>query len=238
MNRSPSYAIIRKRPTGAVEHTLFSRRGLRFVKKRSLTLFQWIWQSYLHTAITPLILAVALFVSVYVVSNVWIRQQSSHMHREASQHEILAFTEGEAFTISDRLNNVSNLVTLYARQAGSALGSPAELDAADSNRLGYGDGGVYHTLRDRSDGGVAVYYSGFVPVEDPQREKVARLLTTQSLLRDIYTTNSLVAAVYFNAFDSLNIIYPYHDFSVMNPPGVDITQYNFYYLADKRTQSR
>ena len=69
---------------------------------------------------------------------------------------------------------------------------------------------------------------------EKEREKVSRLLSLQYLMKDITEAQPLVASVYINTFDSLNIIYPYFDVLDQYAPFMDIPSYNFYYEADEK----
>ena len=57
-------------------------------------------------------------------------------------------------------------------------------------------------------------------------------MATQNLMKNILHSEPLAAAIYFNTFDSLNIIYPYFDVLKQYGPKMNIPTYNFYYEAD------
>ena len=109
----------------------------------------------------------------------------------------------------------------------------AQLSVEDDARLAYSDQGAYYTVSDKSDGGAAVFYSGYVTVGEEERNKVACVLQTQELMMDIQQAHPLIAAIYLNTFDSLNVIYPYFDVISQYTMHMDIPSYNFYYEADE-----
>lgn len=61
-----------------------------------------------------------------------------------------------------------------------------------------------------------------------------RLSQLDPLMRSIQQANPLVAALYFNTWDSYNRIYPWFDTPAQYPHDMVIPDYNFYYLADAK----
>lgn len=105
---------------------------------------------------------------------------------------------------------------------------PRFLDSEDAGRLAYAaNQRTYYSTRNHSKGGAAVFYSGIEPVGEKEREKVSRLLSLQYLMKDITEAQPLVASVYINTFDSLNIIYPYFDVLDQYAPFMDIPLITF-----------
>lgn len=199
-----------------------------------ISLFKWIWQSYLRTAIIPLIMVELVFIGIYFVSNNWSQKEMVDLLRAEVQKELQHIAGRESVVIQQQINGVSNTTEMFARQMKKALAAPASISPEDAGRMTYSPEGVYYTRRDRKDGGAAVFYSGAVPVGAAERDKVGRVLTLQRLMKDIEQSNPLIESLYLNTFDSLNIIYPYFDVISQYPPLMDIPAYNFYYEADAR----
>lgn len=199
---------------------------------KNISLYKWIWQSYLHTALIPLILIELIFVFIYFSSNIWSQGKSIDFFKEHAQDELQYISNKEADLINSQLLNITNSVILLSNQMEHALSTTADFTEEDLNRLTYSDDGYYFTKEDTEDGGASIFYSGLISKQNKNQLKVAQVLTQQKLMTSIKNTQPLATSIYFNTFDSLNITYPYSNSSYKNYPLLDITSYNFYYEAD------
>lgn len=197
-----------------------------------IPVFKWIWQSYLKTALIPLVVVELVFVGIYFSANNWSRWETTAALEESVNLELNLLAEKEAELIDKQIYDVGQVAALYQQQTSQALASPSALGSDDATRLAYADNGAYVTTSDKPDGGAAVFYSGVLPIDAPERDKTARLLALQPLMKDIIATHPLTTSVYFNSFDSLNIIYPYFNVLEQYPEKMNIPEYNFYYEAD------
>lgn len=201
-------------------------------RSKTISLYKWIWYSFLKTALIPLILVELVFIGIYFVTNQWSREETiSYLTAEVT-NELNEIARNKAESIQQQINSVSYSTELLSRQFNLSLEAPATLSNEDLQRLVYDEEGYYYTNKDKVGGGAAIFYSGFLPIGEKELVKVAQVLKTESLLKDIVATQPLAAQVYLNTFDSLNIIYPYFDVISQYPPFMDIPSYNFYYEAD------
>lgn len=83
------------------------------------------------------------------------------------------------------------------------------------------------------DGGSAVFASGYVPVNNKVKEVVYLTEDLDSEFKKIKQSNSNIIQVYYNDKHSINRIYPFFDVLIQYEPKMNITSFNFYYLADK-----
>jgi signal transduction histidine kinase/CheY-like chemotaxis protein len=197
---------------------------------RKVPLIQWIWRSYLKTALIPLILVELVFINIYFISNNWsMHEMISLTHKEANEN-LTQIATLESSVIQQQLAGITYTTQIYANETATALQSNAQLNSEDATRLTYNDEGSYYSTMDS--GGAAIFYSGHVPVGTKEREKVAQVLQTQELMKAIQQTHPLVSSIYLNTYDSLNIIYPYFDVITQYTSHMDIPTYNFYYEAD------
>lgn len=197
-----------------------------------IELFRWIWKSYLRTAIIPLVLVELVFIGIYFITNSWSQKEMVGLLRAEVQKELQDNAIMESAVIQEQLKSISNATETYARQTGEALQKTVLISPEDKDRLNYSMQGAYYTVRDKKEGGAAIYYSGIVSVGEKERSKVAKALTTERLMIDILHSQPLAASIYLNTYDSLNIIYPYFDVISQYTPRMDIPTYNFYYEAD------
>lgn len=197
-----------------------------------ISLFKWIWHSYLKTALIPLVLVELVFIGIYFFTNGWTQKEMVNLLREEVQTELQEIAAREAVVIQQQLAGITYTTDIYRQQAEKALQMPTAVRPEDARRLTYSPEGVYYTKEDKQEGGAAVFYSGYVPVGEAQRAKVGRTLALESLMKDIQQSHPLVDSLYFNTHDSLNVIYPYFDALAQYAPRINIPTFNFYYEAD------
>ncbi len=200
--------------------------------EKTVTLFRWIWGSYLKTALVPLIIVEVAFISIYFLSNYWAQGKAVSFLEETVHQEVVKIAQQEARLIDEQLSRVAGMTRLYQKQAAKAMQEPNTMEEEDRIRLKYSQEGTYYSFYDRKNGGAAVFYSGNVPIGDKEKLKVAQMLSQQELMKDIIYSEPLAASIYINTFDSLNVIYPYFDVISQYTPLIDITKFNFYYEAD------
>lgn len=194
----------------------------------------WIWKSFVKASLLLIIVfqlvffAFNTFANVYA-TNLMLNDMTSQVNREATRIAAM-----ESSDMNRQLNSITSAVKLYAAQAHAALLGTAQLSPQDQARLAYSADGTYHTTGDSPIGGAAVFYSGVSSVDEAGREKVARLLTLQPFMNDLKKSNPLISQVYFNSYDSLNVIYPYFNVIGHYSPHMDFTSFNFYYEADRQ----
>jgi signal transduction histidine kinase/DNA-binding NarL/FixJ family response regulator len=198
----------------------------------SLSLFKWIWRSYLRTALVPLIFIALIFLGVFIASHhiSSSRTLDSFGHTVETEFHILA--QKEAAVLSEQLSSVGRLTQILAAQSARVLNAPCLDNAQERGRLQLSpDGSLYSTNDSR--GEAALFYSGIVPIGDAQWGKAICSAQLDPLMRDLKQANAQVDQIYVNTWDSMNRIYPYLDVLKQYPAKVDITTFNFYYEADE-----
>lgn len=198
-----------------------------------IPLVKWIWKSFLRIALIPLIVVEIAFVGIYFLSNEWSKDMMVSMLKEEAEEDVTHIVNRETEVIQKQVTSLANTTALYQKQVKNALTNSSELSKEDQRRLKHSKDGVYYTTSDLPNGGAAVYYSAITKKEDQDLGKVTKLLDTQPLMKSIYETNPLVSAVYFNTYDSLNVIYPYIPIMDQFTPKMNIPSYNFYYQANE-----
>ena len=201
------------------------------MNSKPINLRRWMWRAFVQSALIPLILVETVLVAAYLLSNHAIRDAQVEHLRGAALTDLKATAAQEARLVSERLQTVRELVELYAGQVRHVLSRPDYLDdPAERRRLARTSTGVLYSATDG--GRPASFYSSVTAADRQSQEKILRLAQLDGLMRDIERGNALVAAVYFNSHDSYNRIWPWFYTPGQYPHDMDITQYNFYYLAD------
>ena len=206
-------------------------------KNTKIGIKDWIWNSYLKFSLIPIfVLGLFFFAATHLTHARSINNMTKYT-TEQVQEELIKANSQDVDNIDQQLESINALARVYALQTSAALNSNTELSPEDSSRLDYDPSGVYYSTSDTVEGGAAVFYSGIVPIGETEREKVAHVLQTQQLMEDIQTSYPIVALIYLNTYDSLNVIYPYFDVLSQYPSHMDIPTYNFYYEADAEHNS-
>lgn len=195
--------------------------------KPAVSLRHWIWKSFSQSALIPLLLVETLLVAAYFFTNNSIRAAQIDYLRNNALSALKSSAQVEARVIDEQLSHIQNLTELYRSQTALALLTPADSSPLS---LSLNSEGVRYSPYNQ--GGAAVFYSNITPVAQQDLEKVARLTTLDPLMKTIADNNSLIAALYFNSWDSLNHIYPWFLTPEQYPSNMNIPEYNFYYLAD------
>jgi len=201
---------------------------------KGVRLLPWIWRSYLRTAIVPLLLIELVLVGVYLLTNDAVRENNAKALRAMAEERLLSSAGLHADIIGSQLEGIVRSTDLYRWLVRRALmGGYAQADPEAHEplaNLARSPGGAHYTLRD--DGHFAAFYSAAADVGEEELAKLRRLYAVDPFMKMILKSHEDVAQIYFNSFDSLNIIRPYFDVLAQYPEAMDIPSYNFYYLAD------
>ncbi|WP_394560752.1 ATP-binding protein [Aquipseudomonas alcaligenes] len=190
---------------------------------------RWIWWAFLQSALIPLVLVESVLIGVYLYTNESIRESQVGYLQSSALQDLDSAVRREGQVIDSRLRAIEAQVGVYRDAVAEALGDRRyEPDELERQRHASTDEGVYYSRSD--DGRAASFYSA--STKDQDRDKALRLSRVDPLMRSIRQADPLVAAVYFNSWDSYNRIYPYFDVLQQYPHDMVIPHYNFYYLAD------
>lgn len=190
---------------------------------------RWIWRAFLQSSLIPLVLVESVLIGVYLYTNESIRESQVGYLQTSALQDLGSAVRREGQVIDGRLRAIETQVGIYRDAVAEALGDQRyEPDELERRRHTSTPEGVFYSRSD--DGRAASFYSARTASQD--REKALRLSRVDSLMRSIRQADPLVAAVYFNSWDSYNRIYPYFDVLQQYPHDMDIPKYNFYYLAD------
>lgn len=201
-------------------------------RETPISLFQWIWRSYIKTTIVPLVLVELVFIGIYFLTNEWSRERQIQSMKNEVLNEMQIVAVQEASLIEKQTHRISMLTYLYSDSVSTALQYGIPISEEDRKRLAMNSDGAYYSKADSSAGGAAIFFSGIQKVGDKEKNKVSSLLALQPFMKSMIAREPLASAVYYNTFDSLNIIYPYFDVISQYTPKMDIPSYNFYYEAD------
>jgi len=192
---------------------------------------QWIWRAFVQSALIPLILVESVLITVYLLSNAAIRDAQIEHLQESALDDLSAAAMREGQVIDGRLRSVEAQVQIFRDAALNALRNEGfQPDVLELQRHALSESGVFFSRSD--DGRAASFYANSTPVAQQDHAKALRLSQLDPLMRSIQAANPMVAAAYFNSWDSYNRIYPFFMTPEQYPHDMVIPDYNFYYLAD------
>lgn len=204
--------------------------GARELPAPALPLKQLLWQSYLRTALIPLLVIELSFLLTYWISATIVYNQNVEAVSDLSKRYFQDIAHREAGTISTRFESVSTHTRVFASQALNALEGDFVPPVEERARYAMTDDGVLYTTR--GNGTTASIYSNRTKIGRAEMEKVWRLSALDPFMKAVVESNPIVASVYFNTHDSYNRIYPFLNVLEQYPRDIDIPSYNFYYKAD------
>ncbi|MBC9249407.1 histidine kinase [Pseudomonas alcaligenes] len=194
---------------------------------------RWIWRAFLQSALIPLVLVESVLIGVYLYTNESIRSAQLGYLQNSALQDLSSAVQREGQVIDSRLKAIEAQVGIYRDAVGAALQDRRYVpDELERQRHGQTPDGVFYSRSD--DGRAASFYAASTPSTQQDRDKALRLAQVDPLMRSIKQADPLVAAVYFNSWDSYNRIYPFFDVLQQYPHDMVIPQYNFYYLADAK----
>lgn len=194
---------------------------------------QWIWRAFVQSALIPLILVESVLIGVYLLSNAAIRDAQIDHLQQSALGDLTAAVAREGQVIDSRLRSVEAQVQIFRDATLNALlNTGFQPDALEQQRHALTDSGVFYTRSD--DGRAASFYANSTPLAQQDHAKALRLSQIDPLMSSIRAANPLVAASYFNSWDSYNRIYPFFMTPEQYPHDMVIPDFNFYYLADAK----
>ncbi|MGB1110327.1 MAG: diguanylate cyclase domain-containing protein [Gammaproteobacteria bacterium] len=195
-------------------------------------LLPWIWRSYLRTALIPLLLIELVLVAAYLLTNDTLREKNIDALREMASDRLYSSVNLRVQTISQELVGIARSTDYYRDSVRHALLHETPDQPRFAERLARSPGGAWYSKED--DGDFAVFYSALAEASRDDLRKVEQLYGADPAMKKILSSHEEVVQIYFNSFDSLNIIRPYFDVLEQYPERIDIPSYNFYYLADAK----
>lgn len=202
---------------------------MQAASKKRVSLRRWIWRAFASTSLLPLVLVEGVLITTYFITNQSIRNsQIEHLHQSATR-DIQVSVQQNALLVQGQLEQVHKAISLYAKSTEHELTENQPPVAAS---LAVSADGVRYSAA--NDGASASFYSNVTPLQKQDLYKISLLANQDFMMKQLKDGDPLIASIYFNTWDSYNRIYPWFNTLEQYPHDMDITQYNFYYLADAK----
>lgn len=199
---------------------------------RNRSLSQSLWQAFRRYALLPMIMVELALITIYVVTNQWVTQQTKQELVETALSESAQIANRQAAIVDAQLVSVEKQLSLYRESIAAVLNEP-RIKWQNHAQWVKGEGGQFYTQAPLDKDGIAAFYSALTPPEQQNLNLIEQLRILTPVMRQMVADDSWVQQVYFNTQDSLNVIYPFIDVGSQYAPDVDIPKFNFFYLADE-----
>ncbi len=204
--------------------------------KHSSNLQAVIYRSYLTSALVPILMIELVLLMLYFGTNSYISSQNqTTLLTEVAQH-LQEVTQREAAKIDTQLNEVSRYAAIMQQAhqdffANLATGRCLLPDNAANYRF-HANGVFYKHV---NTGGSGLYYSANTELQAAQFHKARCSEKLDTFMRSVVNISPVISQAYLNTWDNMIRIYPYIDnIPDQFGPTLDVTKYNFYYLADQQ----
>ncbi|WP_088743194.1 ATP-binding protein [Cobetia sp. QF-1] len=199
---------------------------------------RWVWHELLRHALVPLLVLEVALLGCYLVLHWLVSGQQEAARNELINTQMEQLVQYEAEHVNLVVNDWRTEAHQLAR--GTLRYLDSSVDAAQRERelkrhKRSKDGTLYAP---DNDGGAGSYYSSLVPSYLQDHDKVVRLATMDFLMDDMLDTRPELRQIWFSSYDGYFRVEPWNDTHTNFTPGVDLTSYGFYYLADDRNNPR
>ena len=189
---------------------------------------------FLRSALIPLFAIEVLLLALYFGISTYISRESQSTLVNITTDNVRQTLSREAQNIDHQLKEVSRLARIMQRdheQFYSTL-SNCKLSEVHASFARHANG-VYY--KDIDNGGASLYYAATTLMGPEALRKAACSEQLDTLLKSIVDGNPIVTQAYLNTFDNMNRLYPFMpDAPTQYGPGLQMQDYNFYYLADAK----
>ncbi|WP_176502951.1 ATP-binding protein [Cobetia sp. 5-11-6-3] len=195
---------------------------------------RWVWHELLRHALVPLLVMEVALLGGYLGLH-WLVAQQQEATREdliRTQLEQLSRYEAEhaGMVVEDWRREVQQLAHSALREMDAPI-APGER-VREMARHVFSEDGTLYVAED--DGEAGSYYSSLAPSYLQDYGKVARLSRLDTVMQDMLEIRPELRQAWFSSYDGYFRIKPWIDTHGIFTPGVDLTSYGFYYLADDR----
>ncbi|SDP40306.1 sensor histidine kinase [Desulforhopalus singaporensis] len=184
-----------------------------------------------YSLIPILVVEVALVILYFSINAYISRENIEVLFADAKMHS-QSILRNEAQFISDKLSEVSRLVSVLQKEHELLFANPDVCGLPNgSPEFRVAPNGVFYKTNKV---GASLYYSANTNITAKKRHKAIFTEAMDVGFKSIVDINPNIVAAYFNSWDDMNRLYPFID-RVYEQYGahIDMEKYNFYYLADK-----
>jgi len=200
----------------------------------SRSLKDLIYREYLKAALIPMLIIEIMLLIMYFSITGYIQYKTKETLLRDAHGEITDITEREVKNIDQQIESITNLAVILKKENSRLFANPQCNDLpAGAPLFATAANGVFYKKSDN--GGSSVFYSNRTAIGAGERAKAIKTEAFDPLFKAIFESNPSMVGIYFNSFDSMCRYYPFlPDVYTVFPADMNIPEYNFYYLADRK----
>ena len=188
---------------------------------------------FVKFSLIPILIVEITLLILYFSINKYISTENTEFLLNQAQINTKELLKKESSIINDKLTEISQLTTILQKEHESIFAKADKYDFRNNEaQFAIAANNVfYKTNKD----GASIYYSSKTKITDVERKKAIFTESMDVNLKSIVDINPLAVAAYFNSWDNMNRLYPFiDDVSAQYGEHIQMEDYNFYYLADKK----
>ncbi len=195
---------------------------------------QLIKKEFVRSALIPIIIIELMLLILYFSINAYKTYRTRITLLQEVKLNIGEIASREAGNINMELSKISGYANLIKRENERFFKDPSKFTLPDVKPvLKVAPNGTMY--KENNNGGGSIYYSGLTKFGPEQFKKAEMTEAFDPLFKAVVDIDSNAVAVYINTWDNMNRYYPFIDKTYEQyMPNMDITSYNFYYLADAK----
>ena len=195
---------------------------------------QLIKKEFVRSALIPIIIIELMLLILYFSINAYKTYRTRITLLQEVKLNIGEIASREAGNINMELSKISGYANLIKRENERFFKDPSKFTLPDVKPvLKVAPNGTMY--KENNNGGGSIYYSGLNKFGPEQFKKAELTEAFDPLFKAVVDIDSNAVAVYINTWDNMNRYYPFIDKTYEQyMPNMDITSYNFYYLADAK----
>lgn len=195
---------------------------------------QLIKKEFVRSALIPIIIIELMLLILYFSINAYKTYRTRITLLQEVKLNIGEIASREAGNINMELSKISGYANLIKRENERFFKDPSKFTLPDVKPvLKVAPNGTMY--KENNNGGGSIYYSGLTKFGPEQFKKAELTEAFDPLFKAVVDIDSNAVAVYINTWDNMNRYYPFIDKTYEQyMPNMDITSYNFYYLADAK----
>ena len=188
---------------------------------------------FVKFSLVPILIVEITLLILYFSINKYISTKNTDFLLNQAETNTKELLKKESSIINNKLTEISQLATILQKEHESIFSNVERYNYQDEKlKFDFAANNVfYKTNKD----GASLYYSSNTKITDIERKKATFTEAMDVNLKNIVDVNPLVVAAYFNSWDNMNRLYPFiDDVSTQYGEHIQMEDYNFYYLADKK----
>ena len=198
---------------------------------KNITLEKLIYKNYLKTSLASIIFIETILVLVYfLVSNNIINKNIDYILKDLQKNTTSIVNE-KIELINNKLNEMESLVNILQKEHQDFFTNKLKFSPNQDIEFSFASNGMFYKVN--NNGGSSVVVSNETKIDDDLLNELKNSEIFDITFKTIVNHEDDVVAAYFNSRKNYNRYYPFlNDSFDVFPSDINMTNYNFYYLAD------